>query len=54
MPIKFKCPHCQTALEGVDELAGTKRSCPKCGKEINVPKMNSSNETEPKESAKKD
>jgi transcription initiation factor IIE alpha subunit len=54
MPIKFKCPHCQTALEAVDESAGKKGSCPMCGQVVSVPKTNSSSETESKESAKKD
>ncbi len=54
MSIEFKCPHCQTALEAKDVLAGAKRACPMCGQVINVPKTNSGSQNVPKESSKKD
>lgn len=54
MPIKFKCPHCQTALEAKDDIAGEKHSCPMCGQAVSVPKANSGSQTKPKKSTKKD
>ena len=53
MAIQFKCPHCQTGLEAIEDLAGQKGSCPKCGKSITVPKSESEGQTKPKESEQK-
>jgi endogenous inhibitor of DNA gyrase (YacG/DUF329 family) len=52
MPIKFLCPHCQTGLEAGDGLAGKKGNCPKCGKEITVPRDDSKPQSEGKKTAK--
>lgn len=54
MPIKFKCPHCQTAIEAVEDIAGEKRSCPMCGQAVTVPKTNSGNQSDLKETTKRD
>jgi hypothetical protein len=37
MPIKFKCPHCQTPLSAGSDLAGKAAKCPDCGKDVTVP-----------------
>jgi transcription initiation factor IIE alpha subunit len=49
MPIKFTCPNCQTGLEAVDELAGKKGSCPKCGKSLTIPENKPESQAEPKQ-----
>lgn len=54
MLIKFRCPHCQTALEATSNFAGKDGDCPKCAKKITVPKNDSGGQTEPQEAAKKD
>lgn len=54
MLIKFRCPHCQTALEAGSNLAGKKGSCPKCNKTISVPNDDSGSQPEPKGAEKKD
>jgi hypothetical protein len=54
MPIKFKCPHCQTALEALDDLAGKKRSCPVCKQVVIVPKTDSGSRSDGKETAKQE
>lgn len=54
MAIKFKCQHCQTALEAADVLAGKKRPCPMCGQEVSVPNTNSVNQNKQKEETQKD
>ncbi len=54
MPIIFECPHCQTSLQTESDLAGKKGTCPKCKKEVNVPKEDSPTQSEGKETAKKD
>ena len=53
MPIQFKCPHCQAALQAVDDLAGKPGKCPKCDKEITVPQK-AETQSGKKETAKKD
>lgn len=42
MAITFNCPHCSAALDAKDELAGKKANCPKCNKELTVPKKRNS------------
>lgn len=37
--IKFSCPHCDRSLRVMDELAGKKCDCPKCGKLVSVPEL---------------
>jgi len=54
MPIKFKCPHCQTSLEAISDLAGKKQSCPMCGQAVTVPKTDSGPQSEGKEKAKQE
>ena len=39
--IGFKCPHCQTFLRAKLNEAGTRGTCPKCGKECTVPQKDS-------------
>jgi DNA-directed RNA polymerase subunit RPC12/RpoP len=39
--IKFKCFHCQTALQAGSDFAGQKGKCPNCNKEITVPEKDS-------------
>ncbi len=38
MLIEFKCPHCQTILQDPSDFAGKKSKCPRCKKEVIVPK----------------
>ena len=37
MPIRFRCPDCETVLSIATRKAGTPIACPKCGEEILVP-----------------
>lgn len=38
MPMKFKCPHCQTPLSAASDLAGKAAKCPNCSKDVAVPR----------------
>jgi len=38
MFIEFKCPHCQAMLQDISAFAGKKSKCPRCKKEVIVPK----------------
>jgi hypothetical protein len=53
MPIDFKCPHCQAALQAASDLASTQGVCPKCNKVITVPSQDAEPKSEGKGSAKK-
>ena len=37
MPIRFRCPDCETVLSIATRKAGTPIACPKCGEEVLVP-----------------
>ena len=37
MPIRFRCPDCETTLSIATRKAGTPIACPKCGEEVLVP-----------------
>ena len=37
MPIRFRCPDCETMLSIATRKAGTPIACPKCGEEVLVP-----------------
>lgn len=37
MPIRFRCPDCETTLSIATRKAGTQIACPKCGEEVLVP-----------------
>ncbi len=37
MPIQFECPNCRATLKALDELAGRRVRCKKCGAESRVP-----------------
>jgi hypothetical protein len=39
MAITFECPHCQSSLHAVSDLAGKPSSCPKCNQEVTVPQQ---------------
>jgi hypothetical protein len=54
MLIKFKCPHCQLALNVGDDLAGEKATCPNCKKELTIPEKDSGIQNEEKGTAKKE
>lgn len=41
MGIKFACPHCGTALNVKNELAGKRGRCPQCQQKIEIPKEDS-------------
>ena len=38
MLIEFKCPHCKTMLQDPGDFAGKTSKCPRCKKEVIVPK----------------
>ncbi len=50
--VKFKCPNCQVQLEAGAKLAGTKGTCPNCGKEITVPEKDTQTQSGKGETAK--
>lgn len=37
MPLKIRCPHCQTVLRAQDDTLGEERRCPVCGRIFTVP-----------------
>ena len=54
MTIKFKCPHCEIQLCAGIKLIGTKGTCPKCGKEITVPKEDTETQSDIKQNVKEE
>jgi predicted Zn finger-like uncharacterized protein len=53
MLINFKCPHCQASLQVGSDLVGETGICPKCNKEITVPKQKAGTQGDKKEPTKK-
>lgn len=49
MFISFKCPHCRTALQDLDNFADMKNKCPKCKKEVIVSAKNNKTQDEVQE-----
>ena len=54
MLIRFKCPHCQTALQVGSDFAGKTGVCPKCKEEIPIPEPEAGTRSDNKEPAKKE
>jgi hypothetical protein len=54
MAITFKCPHCQTSLQAMDNMVGKQGTCPTCKKEVTVPEQSAETQSEPKDKAKKE
>ena len=52
MLISFKCPHCQASLKAGSSFAGKTGGCPKCGKEVVVPKQYAETQKKDKETVK--
>jgi len=53
MLISFECPHCQASLKAGSSFAGKSGGCPKCGKEVKVPKQNVDTHSDKREHARK-
>ena len=53
MLIKFKCPHCQVALNVGSDFVGEKGVCPQCKKELTVPEKSEEAQGESEKTAKK-